>query len=145
MGAAGCSCSPSTPSSSATRGGRSSRTRAGATTSPARASHAITRSAGRTSSAWLGVGVKPEHVDVVVCTHLHIDHVGWNTRLVDGRWVPTFPRARYLFARREWEFWREEYKTERFTGDPYHEDSIVPILDAGLADLVEPDQRIDDG
>jgi glyoxylase-like metal-dependent hydrolase (beta-lactamase superfamily II) len=91
------------------------------------------------------VGVTPEDVDVVVCTHLHIDHVGWNTRLVDGRWVPTFLRARYLFVRREWEFWREEYKTERFTGDPYHEDSIVPIFDAGLADLVEPDERIDDG
>src|SRR6266536_739377 len=90
-------------------------------------------------------GVTPSEVDYVVCTHLHIDHVGWNTRLVDGRWVPTFPRARYLFARREWEFWREEYKTDRFTGDPYHADSIVPILDAGLADLVETDQRIDDG
>jgi glyoxylase-like metal-dependent hydrolase (beta-lactamase superfamily II) len=90
-------------------------------------------------------GVKPDDVDVVVCTHLHIDHVGWNTRLVDGRWVPTFPRARYLFARREWEFWREEYKSERFTGDPYHEDSIVPILEAGLADLVEMDHRVDDG
>src|SRR5262249_38007296 len=70
---------------------------------------------------------------------------GWNTRLVEGRWVPTFPRARYLFARREWEFWREEYKTERFTGDPYHEDSIAPILDAGQADLVEMDLQIDAG
>jgi glyoxylase-like metal-dependent hydrolase (beta-lactamase superfamily II) len=47
-------------------------------------------------------GVDPENVDVVICTHLHVDHVGWNTRLADGRWVPTFPRARYLFARREW-------------------------------------------
>ena len=91
------------------------------------------------------IGVTPGDVDVVICTHLHIDHVGWNTRLVDGRWVPTFPRARYLFARREWDFWREEYKTERFTSDPYHEDSIVPILEAGQADLVEMDLRIDDG
>lgn len=56
------------------------------------------------------VGVAPEAVDFVVCTHLHVDHVGWNTRLVGGRWVPTFPRATYLFARAEWEFWREEYK-----------------------------------
>ena len=48
-------------------------------------------------------GVAPEAVDVVICTHLHVDHVGWNTRLDNGRWVPTFPRARYLFARREWE------------------------------------------
>jgi len=91
------------------------------------------------------VGVTAENVDAVVCTHLHADHVGWNTRLVEGRWVPTFPRARYLFVRREWEFWREEYKTERFTGDPYHEDSILPILDAGLADFVESDLRLDDG
>jgi glyoxylase-like metal-dependent hydrolase (beta-lactamase superfamily II) len=52
-------------------------------------------------------GVAPESVDVVLCTHLHVDHVGWNTRLDHGRWVPTFPRARYLFARREWEHWLE--------------------------------------
>ena len=91
------------------------------------------------------VGVTPERVDVVVCTHLHVDHVGWNTRLVDGRWVPTFPRARYLFVRREWEFWREEYKTERFRDDPYHEDSIVPVLEAGLVDLVDADLTLDHG
>ena len=53
-------------------------------------------------------GVPPEAVDVVICTHLHVDHVGWNTRLDNGRWVPTFPRARYLFARREWEHWTAE-------------------------------------
>ena len=91
------------------------------------------------------VGVTPETVDLVVCTHLHVDHVGWNTRLVEGRWVPTFPRARYLFVRREWDFWREEYKTERFTADPYHEDSIVPIMDAGLAHLVDVDVELDAG
>jgi glyoxylase-like metal-dependent hydrolase (beta-lactamase superfamily II) len=44
-------------------------------------------------------GVPPESVDLVICTHLHVDHVGWNTRLDNGRWVPTFPRARHLFAR----------------------------------------------
>ena len=91
------------------------------------------------------VGVKREDVDMVVCTHLHVDHVGWNTHLVEGRWLPTFPRARYVFVRKEWEFWREEYKTERFTGDPYYEDSIVPIFDAGLVDLVESDLRLADG
>jgi glyoxylase-like metal-dependent hydrolase (beta-lactamase superfamily II) len=90
-------------------------------------------------------GVKPEDVDAVVCTHLHIDHVGWNTRLVDGRWVPTFPRAEYLFARLEWEFWREEYRTARFTDDPYYEDSILPVFAAGQARLVEGDHRIDEG
>ena len=50
-------------------------------------------------------GCPPESVDLVLCTHLHVDHVGWNTRLDNGRWVPTFPRARYLFARTEWEHW----------------------------------------
>jgi glyoxylase-like metal-dependent hydrolase (beta-lactamase superfamily II) len=52
-----------------------------------------------------GAGLKPEDVDLVVCTHLHVDHVGWNTRLEGGRWVPTFPRAKYIFARDEFEFW----------------------------------------
>ncbi len=52
-------------------------------------------------------GFMPEDIDYVLCTHLHADHVGWNTRLVGGRWVPTFANARYLFARREWEHWRE--------------------------------------
>ena len=53
-------------------------------------------------------GVAPESVDVVICTHLHVDHVGWNTRLEGGRWVPTFPRARHLFGRTEWEHWSSE-------------------------------------
>jgi glyoxylase-like metal-dependent hydrolase (beta-lactamase superfamily II) len=55
----------------------------------------------------LGAGVAPEAVDYVLCTHLHVDHVGWNTRQADGRWVPTFPNARYLFHRKEWEFWKD--------------------------------------
>ena len=91
------------------------------------------------------VGVTPDAVDLVVFTHLHVDHVGWNTRLLDGRWTPTFPRARYLFVRDEWEFWREEYKSARFTDDPYYEDSLLPVLDAGLVDLVAPDHALDDG
>ena len=91
------------------------------------------------------IGVKPEDVDYVMCTHLHVDHVGWNTRLVDGRWVPTFPNAKYLFGRVEWEFWREHYRDERFTDDPYYTDSILPVLDAGKAVLVESDFEIDTG
>ena len=84
-------------------------------------------------------GVPPEAVDLVLCTHLHVDHVGWNTRLVDGRWVPTFPRARYLFARTEWEHWStvEEAETPTIMAD-----SVRPVLDAGLADLIETDHRI---
>lgn len=86
-------------------------------------------------------GVPPDAVDLVLCTHLHVDHVGWNTRLVDGRWVPTFPRARYLFARREWAHWSAERDadTQRILAD-----SVQPVLDAGLARLVETDHRISD-
>ena len=86
-------------------------------------------------------GFPPESIDVVVCTHLHVDHVGWNTRLDGGRWVPTFPRARHLFARREWEHWSRERDedTRRIMAD-----SITPVLDAGLADLVDEDHQVSD-
>ena len=78
-------------------------------------------------------------VDAVVCTHLHVDHVGWNTMLEDGRWVPTFPKARYLIGRRELEHWNGEDEGEQ---QVILSDSVQPILDAGLADLVEMDHRI---
>ncbi len=86
-------------------------------------------------------GFPPESIDVVLCTHLHVDHVGWNTRLDGGRWVPTFPRARYLFTRREWEHWSAEKSedTQRIMAD-----SVTPVLDAGLADMVDMDHRLSD-
>ena len=86
-------------------------------------------------------GFPPEAIDLVVCTHLHVDHVGWNTRLEAARWVPTFPRARHLFARPEWEHWSEApgEDTRRVI-----EDSVAPVLDAGLADLVPMDHRVSD-
>ena len=86
-------------------------------------------------------GFPPESIDVVVCTHLHVDHVGWNTRLDHGRWVPTFPRARHLFVCQEWEHWSSERDedTKRILAD-----SVQPVLDAGLADLVDMDHRISD-
>ena len=56
------------------------------------------------------LGVRPEDVDFVMCTHLHVDHVGWNTRLLDGRWVPTFPKARYLMGETEYDHWERQYK-----------------------------------
>ena len=89
-------------------------------------------------------GVRPEQVDYVLCTHFHVDHVGWNTRLQDGKWVPTFPNARYLFTREEWDYWwseRGRWGRER-TGD-YMDDSVLPIADAGLCDFVTMDHRID--
>jgi glyoxylase-like metal-dependent hydrolase (beta-lactamase superfamily II) len=86
-------------------------------------------------------GHPPESVDVVLCTHLHVDHVGWNTRLVDGRWVPTFPNARYLFGRTELAHWLASAGDEdrRIMAD-----SVRPILDAGLADAVESDHAVTD-
>jgi len=78
----------------------------------------------------------------VLCTHLHVDHVGWNTRLVDGAWVPTFPRARYLIGRAEYEYWQaEEADSAAPERSPFH-DSVKPVFDAGLVDLVETDHRI---
>ena len=83
------------------------------------------------------IGIAPEDVDYVLCTHLHVDHVGWNTRLVEGRWVPTFPRAKYPFAHLEWDYWQEHYRTPTFTDDPYYIDSILPVIEAGQAEFVE--------
>jgi len=84
-------------------------------------------------------GFAPESIDVVLCTHLHFDHVGWNTVLRDGHWVPAFPNARYLFARAEWEHWGQQPETA-FT--PTLEQAVRPVLDAGQADLVEVDHRL---
>ncbi|PMS30120.1 MBL fold metallo-hydrolase [Trinickia symbiotica] len=93
-----------------------------------------------------------ESVRGVLCTHMHVDHVGWNTMWVDGRWVPTFPNARYYFSRQEYEFWTNK-------AGPYHEqlpdslretmessallvDSVMPVVDAGLVEFVESDHII---
>jgi glyoxylase-like metal-dependent hydrolase (beta-lactamase superfamily II) len=85
-------------------------------------------------------GFTTEQVDTVLCTHMHVDHVGWNTRLIDGRWVPTFERADYLFAQDEWDHWRVE---EQEYG-PVIEDSVQPIFDAGKAVLVNQEHRVTD-
>ncbi|MEU6313211.1 MBL fold metallo-hydrolase [Streptomyces sp. NPDC047014] len=80
-------------------------------------------------------GFPPESVDLVVLTHLHADHVGWNTRLVDGDWVPTFPNARYVTSRTEREFWAG-YPMEDARRQMFH-DSVIPVEEAGLLDLVD--------
>ena len=79
-------------------------------------------------------------IDTVINTHLHADHVGWNTMLRDGQWVPTFPQARYLVSRTEYQYWRDNTSH----ADTRHAlaDSVTPIVDAGLADLVETEHRI---
>jgi len=79
----------------------------------------------------------PDTVDFVICTHLHVDHVGWNTRLVDGVWVPTFPHARYLMSKPDLEYWRD-YEAAH---NPFVV-SVQPVLDAGLVDAVDMDHRV---
>jgi glyoxylase-like metal-dependent hydrolase (beta-lactamase superfamily II) len=90
------------------------------------------------------VGFQPEDIDTVVCTHLHHDHCGWNTHLRDGRWVPTFPRARYILRREEFDRWgknRSRYPHPKYN-DGVFERSVQPVVEAGLADLVTGRHRI---
>jgi glyoxylase-like metal-dependent hydrolase (beta-lactamase superfamily II) len=87
----------------------------------------------------VAAGFPPESIDYVVCTHLHFDHCGWNTRLVDGRWVPTFPNARYLFSRAEYERACVEKAEDQ---EATYLDSIQPVVDAGLAQLVSADHAV---
>ena len=92
------------------------------------------------------VGVHPEEVDFVLCTHLHVDHVGWNTKLDDGRWVPTFPNAKYIFSRNEYELWESRHENGAAVPVPLvYEDSVLPIVEAGQAIIVEDTHQIDDG
>ena len=88
-----------------------------------------------------GAGVRPDDVDYVFCTHFHVDHVGWNTRLVNGRWEPTFPNARYVFHRPEFEHYMNLPEEEK---QPSLFDSVVPIAEAGKADLVDGGHMIGD-
>jgi glyoxylase-like metal-dependent hydrolase (beta-lactamase superfamily II) len=92
------------------------------------------------------LGVKPEEIDYVMCTHLHWDHVGWNTRLVDGSWVPTFPNAKYVMAKREYDHWQDFHASG--VESPHaraFEDSILPVIKTKQALLVGDDYALDDG
>ena len=86
-------------------------------------------------------GLKVEDIDYVMCTHLHVDHVGWNTRLIGGKWVPTFPNARYIFAQKEFDYWAAENAKEEI--GPIA-DSVLPIVEAKMADLVSSDFQLND-
>ncbi len=77
----------------------------------------------------------------VLCTHMHVDHVGWNTRLENGRWVPTFPRARYVFSAAEFAHWNAENAKAAV---PPFADSVLPVVEAGRADMVADDHVIAD-
>ncbi|MGQ0685813.1 MBL fold metallo-hydrolase [Bradyrhizobium sp.] len=82
----------------------------------------------------------PDSIDTVLCTHLHVDHVGWNTRLVGGKWVPTFAKARYVFGKTEFEHWRDH--REEPSQAAVFNDSVQPIADAGRMELVAGDARL---
>ncbi|PWV95781.1 glyoxylase-like metal-dependent hydrolase (beta-lactamase superfamily II) [Hoeflea marina] len=89
-------------------------------------------------------GVSVEDVDIVFCTHLHIDHVGWNTRRDGDRWVPTFPNARYIFGRAEYEHWTGDGKGPLVFPDnaAVIEDSVLPVAEAGMMELINAGQEI---
>jgi glyoxylase-like metal-dependent hydrolase (beta-lactamase superfamily II) len=86
--------------------------------------------------------VKPEDIDIVLCSHLHVDHVGWNTRLDNGRWVPTFPNARYLISRREWDHWQAAGAAALSRTGDYITDSVLPVFAAGQAELVADEHAV---
>ncbi len=93
-------------------------------------------------------GFAPADIDLVMCTHLHFDHVGWNTQLENGKWVPTFPNAKYLFGKRDYDYFLGNPAGEDFHNQAFL-DSIVPVMDAGQGILVDEDhvahRQIGDG
>jgi glyoxylase-like metal-dependent hydrolase (beta-lactamase superfamily II) len=89
------------------------------------------------------IGVTTTAIDIVACTHLHMDHVGWNTKLEGGVWVPTFPNAKYLFAREEYKYWEQKPDKEMADNKAAFDDSVSPIVEAGLAELVDVHHKID--
>jgi glyoxylase-like metal-dependent hydrolase (beta-lactamase superfamily II) len=84
-------------------------------------------------------GFRVEDIDYVMCTHMHMDHVGWNTRLQNGRWMPTFPNARYLFSQQEYDYWMDRNKQKAV---PAIVDSVLPVVEAGLVDVVSNEHAV---
>lgn len=96
-------------------------------------------------AAFERTGLAVEEVTDVLCTHMHLDHVGWNTLLRDGRWVPTFPNARYYFSRTEYDHWRSQQAGSGGDNQAAFRDSIQPVVDAKMAVLVDDDADLGDG
>ncbi len=92
------------------------------------------------------IGLQPDDIDIVMCTHLHADHVGWNTRLDNGRWVPTFPRARYMMSRAEYRHYEGLHRAG--PAQPINRgsfvDSVLPIIESGQSLLVDAGDTIDE-
>ncbi|MFC1664673.1 MBL fold metallo-hydrolase [Pseudomonadota bacterium] len=87
------------------------------------------------------LGVSPNQIDYVMCTHLHADHVGWNTQYVNGQWVPTFVNAKYVISKKEWNYWEELQKEQP---QDHIVDSVLPVIENGQALLVDSDHSLDD-
>lgn len=87
-------------------------------------------------------GYRAEDIDYVMCTHLHHDHVGWNTKLDNGKWVPTFPNAKYVFTRADYDYFAQ-YAGNDPMQNPAFQDSILPIVEQGMAELVDTDHIVD--
>ena len=107
---------------------------------PSRSSWHCNRGA-RLPANLAAAGMPPEQVDYVFCTHMHVDHVGWNTKLENGRWVPMFPNAKYILSKKELEYWEALPRDERTN---HIVDSVLPIVEAGQAVLVDSDYALDD-
>lgn len=88
--------------------------------------------------------VSPESVDYVCCTHLHADHCGWNTKLIGGRWVPTFPNAKYIFSKGEYDHWSGPAGLEGYNAGVYG-DSVLPVIESGQAEIVDGEAIIGNG
>ena len=95
----------------------------------------------------IAVGITPEQIDYVLCTHLHADHVGWNTKLENGQWIPAFPKAQYLFSEIEFNYWKKQHNSGRTEPILYgaYEDSILPVVESGQAKLVKGNHMIETG
>lgn len=88
-------------------------------------------------------GITLLDINYVACTHLHFDHVGWNTTLINGKWQPTFPNAKYIFSKKEFDYWTSKPKKEMIDDLLGIEDSVKPIFNAGLSELVDDTFRFD--
>ncbi|HLY46370.1 MAG TPA: MBL fold metallo-hydrolase [Stellaceae bacterium] len=100
---------------------------------------------GKKDSNWMAAlkaaGLGPQDIDFVMCTHLHGDHVGWNTKLENGRWVPTFPKARYLFSKKELDYWSGVHQKTPLDNIS---ESVLPVIEANRAELVTSDHELND-
>jgi glyoxylase-like metal-dependent hydrolase (beta-lactamase superfamily II) len=94
------------------------------------------------NTPWLdrlaAAGARPAEIDMVMCTHLHHDHLGWNTQLKDGHWEPTFPNARYVFSKPDFDYFQEIDRDPATAPAEFgtFRESVLPIVEAGRADLV---------